>query len=98
MTMALRAIAKKKSKLTKEEPKGKSATYKTFKKWNYASNVIGHPCEEDEASSTSHVTFVWCKLCAKYSVQAKANLQGTAADSIESFGQGTNFVTKYTTD
>jgi hypothetical protein len=25
-------------------------------------------------------------------------LQGTAADSIESFGQGTNFVTKYTTD
>ena len=73
---------------TAKPKKGNSVRTKTFKNWGFS--TIGFIEESGD------VVEVWCKTCSKHAAKICSQLKGKAALDINSFIEGTNFVTKFT--
>ena len=73
---------------------GLSVEFSTFE--CYGKNaIIGH--KKVERNEKTFVNFVWCKLCAKHKNIILSNpcCKGSARTAIESYINGTNFVSKW---
>ena len=78
-------------------PKGKKVKISTFNSWGKES-VIGYKTEE--SNGISYVNFIWCKVCARNSnsLLKHHNCKGEVANSVKTFINGTNGVTKHSVD
>ena len=72
--------------------KGNSVSLRTFNYWG-KSDVFGNKISVVDGREM--VTFMWCKLCAKYKEQISSHLKGVARTSALSMADGTNYVAKH---
>ena len=82
---------------TNKSVSGASVELRTFEKYG-KSSVIGHKTIEKD--NKTFVNFVWCKLCTKHKVVILSNpsCKGSARIAVQSYINGTNFVSKWTID
>ena len=75
--------------MSTSEKKGNSVALRTFESWKNSA-VFGRKTETKEGREM--VTFMWCKLCAKYKHEISAHLKGVALKSALSMADGTSYV------
>ena len=78
-------------------PKGNKVKLSMFNSWGKGS-VLGYKTEE--SNSISYVNFIWCKVCARNSnsLLNHHKCKGEVKNSIKTFINGTNGVTKHAVD
>ena len=75
-----------------DDKKGNHVELATFLKYPDC-NLLGHRTLEKDGKK--FVTFIWCKVCAKYKNQLSLTLKGSAKKSALAFIEGTSSVTKH---
>ena len=80
----------------KAEKKGNSVELGTFRSWG-KKKIFGVKTVEDTKSGRTMVNFIWCKVCAKHekAIMSSPLVKGSAKNSVQSFIDGTNSVTKF---
>ena len=75
---------------------GNSVSLETFHGWG-KDEIIGSKTEVDCKGGHTMVTYIWCKLCAKYkdSIMNSSLAKGSAQAAVASFINGANSVTRH---
>ncbi len=79
---------------SKPKKKGNKVQLATFMRWDLP--TFGFEVEEEDGFSK--VVKMWCKVCSKHidKIKIDGRIRGVARVDIQSFAEGTKFVSKHT--